>query len=141
MYYLCWYTMKRDPKLLLKYKRPPVNTDPNMRYDLDLSCLGYLYLAAEIPETKRNAMIKSRDKSSVSDYRSTYDYMDKNPFQCAELWFCPDPCYPSEDLGGFNPKENMKQAGNPCKDLKNPRCEMVPEANVNFKDLVINRLV
>ena len=141
MYYLCWYTMKRDPALIFRVKKPPdfYKTDRNMRYDLDLTCLGYLYESKEIPQTERARILETRDKSRVSDYRSTYENMKANPFQCAELWFCPDPCYPREDLGGFNPSEDLRQAGNPCRQLKNPRCEVVPEANVNFRDLVANK--
>ena len=126
---------------MFRFKQPPdfFKTDPKLRHDIDITCLGYLYETKEIPQTERARILATKDKTKISDYRSTYENMKASPFQCAELWFCPDPCYPREDSGGFNPTEDLKQAGNPCRELKNPQCEVVPEANVNFRDLVSNR--
>lgn len=142
MYYLCWHTMQRDPALIFRFKEPPsfFKTDPNMRYDVDLTCHGYLYMAKEIePASKRQMLVQTRQKSTVKDYRSNYKRMAKEPFMCAELWFCPDPCYPRIETAGFNRDENLRQYANPCKELKNPVCNVVPEANVNFKDLISNK--
>ena len=139
MYYLCWYTMKRDPAMKFYFKEPPkiYQTDPKLRYDIDVSCLGQLYETKDIPQNLRDTIIQTKDKTKISDYRVTYENMKANPFLCAELWFCPDPCYPG--IGGFNPSQDLRQAGNPCRELKNPKCQVVPEANVNFRDLITNR--
>ena len=141
MYYLCWYTMKRDPAMMFHFKEPPgiYKTDPKLRYDIDISCLGQLYETKDVPQNLRDLIIKTKDKTKISDYRNTYENMKANPFLCAELWFCPDPCYPREDMGGFNPSQALRQAGNPCRELKNPTCQLVPEANVNFRYLITNR--
>ena len=123
------------------FKQPPdfFKTDSDLRYDIDISCLGLLYESKEIPEELREKIINTKDKTKISDYRSTYESMKANPFQCAELWFCPDPCYPREDLGGFNPSEDLNQAGNPCRELKNPACQVVPKANRKLSGLIANR--
>ena len=142
MYYLCWYTMKRDRRLMYKPRKPAECTSHYTEgIDLDFTCLAFLYTSAENePEFRRENWLDSRLKSGVIDYRASYEYM-KDPFQCAELWFCPDPCYPREDLYGLNPTEDLRQAGNPCGKLKNPRCKREPRANKNFVDLIGNRLV
>ena len=110
--------------------------------DLDYTCLGFLFTAAEEQsEFRRDDWLDSRLKSGQLDYRATYENMKKNAYQCSELWFCPDPCYPNERLFGLNPAEDTRQDDNPCGKLKNPKCNRDPEANANFLDLIGNRFV
>ena len=110
--------------------------------DLDYTCLAFLFTAAEEQsEFRRDDWLDSRLKSGQLDYRATYENMKKNPYQCSELWFCPDPCYPNERLFGLNPAEDMRQDDNPCGKLKNPICKRNPDANANFLDLIGNRFV
>ena len=143
MYYLCWYTMKKDRRLMYKPQQPKDCVDKYSEgIDLDYTCLGFLFTAAEEQsEFRRDDWLDSRLKSGQLDYRATYENMKRNPYQCSELWFCPDPCYPNERLFGLNPAEDMRQDDNPCGKLKNPKCKRDPEANANFLDLIGNRFV
>lgn len=121
MYYLCWYTKMED-----SYLKFTVG---------DVSCLEHLNAVDEIPKEKRKRLVE-KDELPINDLRN--DNYKNDPFICANLWFCPDPCYGREDHGNFV-KSDYKVAGNPCLDLKNSECKWKKSANNNFKDLIRNK--
>ncbi|KAK6165860.1 hypothetical protein SNE40_022689 [Patella caerulea] len=97
----------------------------------------------------KNCLETIKDSNDVLDFVGDEDYFkiedvrtDKKPFQCAEIFFCPEPCYDLKNHGlahkGYNRKTDIE---NPCYDLKkNDECEWLPEANTNMNDLMKNKL-
>ena len=121
-YYLCWLALKQEPA---------------MRYTSALSCFSYLHTVADIiPESKRKSWIEK--KTVIKDERE-HNYL-QNPFRCAELWFCPDPCYGKKTHGIKIVGNDKSEEGNPCKGLKDETCDWMPGANTNFRDLMRNKL-
>ncbi|XP_060576698.1 uncharacterized protein LOC132734012 [Ruditapes philippinarum] len=121
MYYLCWHTQLEDEFLKFSSGRQ--------------SCLSYLNAVDEIPAKKRFKLVGD-GTPAIEDIRDE-DFRD-DPFTCARLWFCPDPCYGRKDRGHFK-KRNFKVEGNPCLELKNSECKWEKNGNINFKDLIRNR--
>ncbi|XP_045157060.2 uncharacterized protein LOC123523451 [Mercenaria mercenaria] len=121
MYYLCWHTQLEDSFLEFKTGKQ--------------SCLSHLNAVDEVPAEKRYKLVKNNDPV-IQDIRDAE--FKKDPFTCARLWFCPDPCYGRYDRGNFE-KRNYKVKGNPCLKLPNKECKWKAGANENFNDLIRNR--
>ena len=121
-YFLCWLALRQEPA---------------MRYTSSLSCFSYLHTVADIiPESKRQSWIEK--KTRLKDERE--DNYLQNPFLCAELWFCPDPCYGKKTHGLKIAGNAKSKEGNPCKGLKDDTCGWMAGANKNFRDLIRNKL-
>ncbi|XP_012943595.2 fibrillin-1 [Aplysia californica] len=83
--------------------------------------------------------VKEREWSGldVSDFRND---TTTNPFLCAELLFCPDPCYGRKSEGSVaTRKDQLNDPGNPCRKLKEPTCKWIHDRNLNFDALQRNR--
>ena len=113
-YFMCWFTMMREPEL---------------RFFMDgKNCLTGL-------ETTLDAYYL---EWKIVDWRT--DSRD-NEFKCAEIMFCPDPCYGKRSKGNVPSKAAMNaDLGNPCNLLKDRTCRWFPEENENFGDLIRNRM-
>ena len=121
MYYLCWHTHLEDEFLKFDTGRQ--------------SCLSYLNAVDEISAKKRFKLVED-ETPAIEDIRD--EEFKTDPFTCARLWFCPDPCYGKKDKGHFK-KRNFKVKGNPCLKLKNSECKWKRNGNRNFNDLIRNR--
>lgn len=114
-YFLCWFTMKRDEALR--------NFSPGS------SCLEGLDYLRE----------KHWADVDVTDFRTN---SPENPLQCAEILFCPDPCYGRQSEGTVaegRAGQPASDQGNPCQDLKDPSCRWAYSKNLDFNSLQRNR--
>ncbi|XP_059163317.1 uncharacterized protein LOC131946514 [Physella acuta] len=111
-YYMCWYTLQKVQGLKNYMRGQPCLTD----------------------------LEKSRESQGmdykVNDFRKD---SDDAPFLCAEIQFCPDPCYGRKTEGSVVSDHSMKtDKGNPCRNLKNPTCSWASEKNQDFDGLQKN---
>ncbi|GFO05210.1 nidogen-2 [Plakobranchus ocellatus] len=63
-----------------------------------------------------------------------------SPWLCAEIQFCPDPCYGRKTEGSVKSYIAMRDdKGNPCRHLKDRTCKWLPEENEDLESLQKNR--
>lgn len=130
MYYLCWHALMEDEYLVFDNPR--------------VSCLEYLSFVNDVPRKARveiseiGRYLKKPLPRYITDIRDISKMHIRDPFLCARLWFCPDPCYGRKTGGNFT-EYDARDPGNPCGDLPNPVCDWKPKSNYNFKDLIRNR--
>ena len=113
-YFMCWYTMKRD-EIMAHFMKGK-------------NCLLYL-----------NRLQESR-KSGITVFDWRTDDHNK-PFSCAEIMFCPNPCY-GRRTGGSIPsaKFMLHDVGNPCREFKDNTCRLIPKNNMDLMGMVQNHL-
>lgn len=109
-YYLCWYTMRREPVLSKEW--------------------GYCF---DYFRDWSGDCVYEAEGKPMTDVRGTTE----RPFSCEMLWFCPDPCYGRSTAGVVKSLE--KDTGNPCANQPDTECHFPPEANTNFHDLIRNK--
>lgn len=112
-YFMCWYTMKRDEIL--------------MNHMGEKNCLENLHRVKE----------KEWADLDTTDYRNgTYGY----PWLCAEIQFCPDPCYGRTTEGNIPSYRALRDdKENPCRKLSDKTCKWEPEENRDLESLRRNR--
>ncbi|XP_036356423.1 uncharacterized protein LOC118762143 [Octopus sinensis] len=122
-YYMCWFTMLR--KELLR------ELDNYNHYSF--KCLHF-----NILQESRNSLrsiLKKSVKPPIFDIR-LIKY--RRPFLCAELSFCPDPCYGGNTQG--NILDIDSDSSNPCSLFPDSRCLVDQSKNINFVHLMHNNL-
>ncbi|BFY98290.1 hypothetical protein BsWGS_01330 [Bradybaena similaris] len=111
-YYMCWYTMKRVEAL--------------KNFMEGKNCLDGV---AGLPDAKWV-------EYTVTDFRTD---SKREPFLCATILFCPDPCYGHTTDGSVVSANAMSQdAGNPCRHLKDRTCKWDFGMNEDFLALQKN---
>ncbi|VDP15176.1 unnamed protein product [Soboliphyme baturini] len=119
-YFLCWYTMLGLP--VLRHL-------PYCGYS-DKWFIGFNdYFAAYVTH---KLLLTERMKVTA-----VIDELDPEPFRCARLSFCPDPCCSRKKL--VQP-ECAKDPLNICTKLQRPGCHLDMLNNYHFYDLIDNRL-
>lgn len=135
MYFLCWHTLRRDD--YLKFTNPFV------------TCLEYLGFVHELSRFQRAEILAEGLMFDaylfiprvVLDLRDITKMHESDPFMCAKLWFCPDPCYGRKSRGNYTTTEPKEDTGNPCHYLPKGHCWIdMWGGNNNFKDLIKNRM-
>ncbi|KAK3762421.1 hypothetical protein RRG08_009813 [Elysia crispata] len=111
-YFMCWYTMRREELL--------------MNYMGEKPCLENLNKVKE----------KIWADMTVTEYRTgSYAF----PWRCAEIQFCPDPCYGRRTEGNVPSASALREdKGNPCRHLKDRTCKWVPDENTDLESLQRN---
>ncbi|GAB1598105.1 hypothetical protein Ahia01_000087400 [Argonauta hians] len=120
-YYMCWYTMQHITILR--------RLDYNNKFGF--KCLHFNIFWKD--ENMIPHVVENKAWPPIFDIRLI---KNKRPFLCAELSFCPDPCYGGNTNGVVD--DLNTDSSNPCSSLPNSRCVLDQGKNVNFLHLIRN---